>query len=539
MRRLLCCLAALFPLAFFAQWTGLPSSPLPLCTVSSAQSLPISMPDGDGGWYAFWRDARNGNMGEVWGQRLSANGEYLWEPEGRPVFAVPGRSLTSFHVDGDQDQGFMVAATIVSIGSNFSTDTVLVMRVDGDAVPVWNEPVAIGGWDPSMGNNYTCATPLVAMHADGSAHVAWVHVPGNFPRISLNVIEADGTLPEGFNGLHVEAGSNGTRHLFSDGQGGVFMVWQATGTTSVVRVWRFGANLEPAWPNLMQFPQGGGNVGTFHTLPDGEGGLYLTYIGLPGNDVFLTRIAATGQQPWTPAVLPVADVDGIQQRPRLGLRDDHLFVAWDDARPVTPGIHVQKFTTAGAPLWATNGVRMVGTSSGSTFPRIAGLPDGGAMVVWSSPGYGGGRVASDGSMVWSNAATLANNTPLQTWHELHATPMNGGVAIWQTQSSRLFAAEVLPDGTLSGPTSIQELDGVQRLEAWPVPATHEIFVRLPEGLRDLRFTLHGSDGRQVQGVAFNATSDLLRMDVSGLSAGWYVLRAVGGSTTYQVRFVKQ
>jgi hypothetical protein len=377
------------------------------------------------------------------------------------------------------------------------------------------------------------------LHADGSAHVAWTHLPGNAERISVNVIEADGTLPEGFNGLNVEAGSGGTKQLHSDNTGGVFLVWRATIGTTPVRVWRLGANLNSPWSSLMQFPQDGGSGSDFDALADGEGGLYLTYRVGGANDIFLTRLNASGAQPWSPAVQPVVEVDGMQQRPGIARRNDHLYVAWEDGRPGTAGIHVQKFTAAGAALWTLNGERVLGSTSNSSQPRVTGLPDGGAMVMFSAGSYTGMRIANDGSMAWSGPANMATSGPLQAFHAVHATPENGAVAIWQTGSSRVFAAEVLPDGTLSGPTSVQELDGVQRLQAWPVPATHELFVRLPEGVRDLRFTLHGSDGRQVQDIAFNATADLLRMDVSGLSAGWYVLRGIGGNTTYQVRFVKQ
>ena len=537
MSRLPCCIAALFPLAFFAQWTGQPASPLPLSTVSSAQTLLVSIPDGDGGWYAFWRDARNENRGEVWGQRLTATGEYLWEPEGRLVFAVPGRSLRDFHVDGNTAQGFLIAASRL-VNAN-SADTVLVMRVDADAAPQWSAPVAIGGFAPGMPANYVCRDPRVVLHGNGSAHVAWTHLPGTTESIAVNVIEVDGTLPEGFNGQDVEGGSGSVKQLHSDDAGGVFLVWRATIGTTPVRVRRYGANLNSPWASLMQFPQGGGSGSDFDALPDGDGGLYLTYRVGGVNDIFLTRLNASGAQPWSPAVQPVVEVDGVQQRPSIDRRNDHVYIAWEDGRPGTAGIHVQKFTTAGTALWTANGERMLGSTSNSAHPRVTGLPDGGAMVLFSSPAYAGGRVASDGTMVWSSAASLASTSPSAGFHVVHATPINGAVAFWQSGSSRMLAAEVLPDGSLSGPTSIQEVDGVQRLDAWPVPANHELFVRLPEGLSDLRYTLHGSDGRQLQGIAFNATGELLRLDVSGLAAGWYVLRAVGGNATYQVRFVKQ
>ena len=79
---------------------------VPICTLQGGQAEAVLVSDGAGGAIVAWLDVRDlGTLeGDIYGQRISANGTCLWATNGIPICAAPGRqdspSIATDHAGG-------------------------------------------------------------------------------------------------------------------------------------------------------------------------------------------------------------------------------------------------------------------------------------------------------------------------------------------------------------------------------------------------------------------------------------------------------
>lgn len=71
-----------------------------LCTQPGAQEFPLGVVSGDGGAIFAWTDQRSGD-GDIYVQRIDANGTAQWQAQGAPICAASGsQTLSSIAPDG-------------------------------------------------------------------------------------------------------------------------------------------------------------------------------------------------------------------------------------------------------------------------------------------------------------------------------------------------------------------------------------------------------------------------------------------------------
>ncbi|HEY6953365.1 MAG TPA: T9SS type A sorting domain-containing protein [Bacteroidota bacterium] len=70
-----------------SQWTA---NGVPICTLTSSQSLPFIVGDGSGGAIIAWIDNRNGSGNDVYAQRVNASGVVQWRTNGVAICTAAG-----------------------------------------------------------------------------------------------------------------------------------------------------------------------------------------------------------------------------------------------------------------------------------------------------------------------------------------------------------------------------------------------------------------------------------------------------------------
>jgi len=256
------------------------SSPVTLTTAPRLQYVSDVAPDVDGGFLATWCDLRNPEDA-IYAQRVSADGDILWEPDGALVSANPA---------------LQYPGPIVSDGA---------------------------GW----------------------AYVAWHDFRTNHNRadVYLQHLSVDG-FPGWATDLPVAANydyAEGPDALVSDGSGGVLVIASrsADGAGDVLaqRVNEAGELLWGAEPvNLTPWPA---YQGLAVAVPDGQGGAYIawldTYFG--SSDVWAQHLAADGARLWSDHGVKMSGAAGSQQSLNATADGDRgLIVAWQDG-PHYPG----------------------------------------------------------------------------------------------------------------------------------------------------------------------------------------------------------
>ena len=98
-------------------------------------------------------------------------------------------------------------------------------------------------------------------------------------------------------------------------------------------------------------------------------------------DIYAQRLNADGSSAWEDPV-PISTASGDQSWVRaISDGQQGAIVAWQSGDPGTQYVYVQRITSAGATVWATNGMRVcIASSRDESAPAIIRAGAGGALV---------------------------------------------------------------------------------------------------------------------------------------------------------------
>jgi hypothetical protein len=113
----------------------------PLCTDSNSQIDPIIMSDGMGGFMCAWVDYRSG-YADVFAQRISDSGTYIWTTDGEPICTANGNQY-GLAMTSDGSYG----AIIAWVDGRMGLEDIYAQRIDvmgttqwtGNGIPVCSE----------------------------------------------------------------------------------------------------------------------------------------------------------------------------------------------------------------------------------------------------------------------------------------------------------------------------------------------------------------------------------------------------------------
>ena len=145
-------------------------------TLSTTAGGPSVLPDGSGGATIVWVDKRAGGpRNDVYAQRVSPEGEIMWQEDGVPV-SVPCYGQTILRIVSDGSDGAIVAWLYRRVSGSTSQDTPMLdrfqvhaQRMSPDGEPLWQE----GGVQVNI-LPVTTPYPLgMASDGAGGAVIAW------------------------------------------------------------------------------------------------------------------------------------------------------------------------------------------------------------------------------------------------------------------------------------------------------------------------------------------------------------------------------
>lgn len=197
-------------------------------------------------------------------------------------------------------------------------------------------------------------------------------------------------------------------------------------------------------------------------VADGAGGAIVVWqdgrLGDDGLALYAQRVLSDGAMAWQEDGVPVFSyVEGMEDPPMAfsqvvaGDGSGGAVVAWRDTRsdPVAGNteIYAQRIDGAGAPLWAPNGVKILGFSGSkwsTRTPIIAPDGSGGAVVAWQDARTLATtandlyiqRVNSTGTPMWtSNGVVVCNAAGEQGYPDIAGMAAGETVVVWEDKRS--------------------------------------------------------------------------------------------------------
>ena len=374
---------------------------IPICNLPSSQSWPLIVSDTVGGAILVWGDTRHGNQ-DSYAQRIDANGNKLWNPEGVPVCTHPTLQ-DDVHAIADGKGGVIV---VWEDWRNENQD-IYAQRIDASGKPLWEAngvPVYRG-----EGDQYD---PVLIADGEGGAIFAWWDISTPDWNIFAQRLSADGKpvwhSGDGAEGAPIPVctaiGNQGAPIAVSDANGGVFFVWSDYRndpnfyTRAQLYAQRINANGDALWAaDGIPVCDLQVNQQQPDCVADGKGGFIVTWWDERDifADIYAQRINANGEALWQgedsdaeKGGIPVCTEGGVQRLPQLVPTEDAgVIVYWLDYREdfgdsTEDAIYAQRLDADGKPMWQMNGIPVCSAPNSQITPRAIATSANAAIVVW-------------------------------------------------------------------------------------------------------------------------------------------------------------
>lgn len=484
-----------------AQWSADPNNPLVICNAPSYQKNMRLLGDGAGGWYVLWTDDRLGaNNYAVFGQRLDAEGNLLWEPNGRLIKSIPGRSINYIGAARMSDDRLFLAYT--SGADQFGADTLRAMAFDGDGQPDWTQPVLLAqpgplpGGGTAGGHYYPRVTPVL-----NGIFVGWGTNPlGAADYVHVARVLNDGTNLMPVQGVEIPSLNNsivtGPWTMRHDLNGGLMLEerW-GNGAGAPLYAMHVDSMGDELWPELLLVSANSG--GLFYEWSTAMApNTRMNSVWANSYDLRMAIYDISGVLLNASAPIEVCMQGDVQENPFVVQSEEETTVFWADNRAALGGgrqVFMQRFDAMGTPLLSADGVlamRVNGNING--FPRafvVNGEEHIVAMVApfasdGATPGFRAGRVTSAGTNLWSDTTRFCNGTLSPnggTDYALTSDGQGGAMAVWfNWQNDAIYAARIDSSGYLGGnnTTSIVRTEGSEGFHVFPNPANDRIMLKV-------------------------------------------------------------
>ncbi len=448
--------------------TLLQNNGIPVCEDTFVQNNPRVKAE-DGAAFVVWEDFRNHpENGDVYGQRITLDGQIGWEANGQPICTAPGKQTTPrLTADGQggvyvvwMDERFAAAPEIDIFLQHLDADGTESFETDGLAMCLAPKKQE---------------APLVRPDGNGGAFTVWgdrrtgsigLYVQHVTPETGIT-LEEDGTqMYFGIDGNTLEVasvylGNDNSLAYWEDHRWGggapstYGMIINSNYDPDVAQAFPLSQNAYQKSPQIARI---GNHLFMNYKSVSPWGTILQYYQVLDINNNFNTVGDPSGQVVYEPAF------PSNQEWSALVAGDDgYFYFAWSDTRfeiSWSYVVFVQKYDELGVPQWQNDGVLVGNLDGDNIIYDIQAIPGGGCVVSWEQNFMGDQNiyarvVDADGSFPagWEEPVAISAVNGEQTNLTI-AQVDNGIFAAWKdvrNGNADIFGQLIRYDGTMDGP----------------------------------------------------------------------------------------
>jgi len=353
-----------------ALWTA---NGVAICTTTENQQNPQLVSDGAGGAIITWWEFGNE---DIYAQRVNASGNVLWTANGVAICTAAGSQHPQLVSDGAGgavitwydyrgSNGDIYAQRVNANGSTlWTTNGVAICSAVGSQYPQLVSDGAGGAiitWQDCRSGSYD----IYAQRVSASGNVLWT---------------ANGAA------ICIATGIQDYPVLVSDGAGGAIITWRDARSGSDIYAQRVNASGTALWtangvaictaPGVQSAPQ---------LVLDVAGGAMITWQDNRNDpcDIYAQRVNASGSRLWTANGVAICTAASSQYNPQL-VSDgvDGAIITWFDPRSGNYDIYAQRVNASGNVLWTANGVAICTATEYQQHPQLISDGAGGAIIAW-------------------------------------------------------------------------------------------------------------------------------------------------------------
>ncbi len=339
----------------------------------------------DGNLVCVWSDTRNGDRG-IFAQKISPDGVHLWGDEGIEV--NDAEKIQDYPYAVSVENNAVIVAWVDFRYEN--AGDIFAQKLDADGILLWDAD----GVPLCLVEDMQFSLNIVT-DENGGAFVIWIDNRniGGFDIYGTHTLSS-GDIAAGWdvNGNAIASGGGDQKQhtLCEDGTGGAIVAWdyQASPTEGDIYVQRIAANGVLLWgangillcgaPDVQETPK---------MTPDGTGNFIITWRDKRNEnfgDIYAQRIDLNGDLLWGDDI-EICVENGIQTNPEITQSfDQDAIVVWEDGRndPMFRDIYTQKVDIDGNLIWQPEGNPICIENYHQLNPRLIGNNAGGCWIVW-------------------------------------------------------------------------------------------------------------------------------------------------------------
>ena len=348
---------------------------VPVCTVTGDQISTVAVSDGSGGAVIAWQDLRGGSS-DIYVQRIDAGGNRLWNTSGVALCTATSSQIYP-KITTDGSGGAIVAWEDWRDG----TRDIYARRVDGAGNVLWT----IFGVQVCS-QNFESQTPVIESDGTGGAYIAWEDRRSGGYDIYFDRISADGTLSWGSDGMGLCTESSGEYDpdIVNVTAGVAAFAWRDSRNGYIEVYGQLVDNISPQWysnGNQLCAVTGVG-IDEFDFSMDEDGALVIS-LETMDHLIRVQRVLLTGDFQWGPAGVAVSEPTFQQYAPSIvPACGGGSLVFWHDYNRIGNRLFAQHLDDDGTGLWDPDGRRIVPGYAGQWMTRVLPDPAGGALAVW-------------------------------------------------------------------------------------------------------------------------------------------------------------
>lgn len=373
--------------------------------------------DSAGNIYIVWVDERNRDA-DIYGQKLSANGDKLWPADIR-INSDSGsteQGLPDITSDGIGNQ------VIVWEDYRNTNSDIYTQKIDSSGLIIGANDVRVHTYSGTADQR----VPAVALDSDGYLIVAWEDYRHGNSDIYAQRLSVNGSRFWEYDGRVPVSASGASNQFFPDVEvdstDNFFVVWSDTRNGYYdIYAKKLDPNGNEIWPNDVRINSS--NITDPQSHPraavDSNDNLLVVWQNtMDGNsDLYVQKIDQNGNKLWAnDQKVNLDDVLVNQRNPALETDSSgNIIVSWEDDRNGNWDIYAQKLGPGGNRSWVSDArVDSDNTGSDQLQPVIKVLNNDDFVVVWTSESSSSSaiyaqKLAPDGAKLWANEVHVAVN----------------------------------------------------------------------------------------------------------------------------------
>jgi hypothetical protein len=459
---LLISLFCIFKGSAYAEWPARIDSAIAIVTETGNQWNVHLVSDQHFGAILVWQDRRGGNTDKLYLQRISSNGQLLWQSQGLRLTSTDGYQYYP-QIAADGKGGAYIVWQDNRSGSDYD---IYVQHINSNGAPTWtnNGTLACG----VTGQQYN---PQIVCDGTGGVIITWQDRRSGQYDIYAQRYDSSGQSLWETNGTPVctDANDQIDPKLINDYHSGAIISWTdyrtGSGATDIYTQ-RILYNGTASWKlNGVAICTAQGNQGNCRISPDSTGGAIIVWQdrrNLTYDNIYAQRIDAFGSVKWTTNGIQLGQSSGTQYYPQIA--SDHsggAIVIWQDNRRGTDyDIYGQRISREGILLWASTGYGIC-TAQGNQYNPQFYVGTSSCVITWQDMRGADNNIYAQRLKLSSQPCWQVDGTQITSFTmdqflpQLTSDSLDGAIIAWpdyhlNTGSTDLYAQRVGANGLVAG-----------------------------------------------------------------------------------------